>query len=107
MTTTDRRALREYGAIPTARAPGRASPGRAGLGNQSSSVAAPGGSDGVRNVGSTKGPQDTEVWTEHEIREGFTSRDRNGNGEVCGKPLQKDRYYPLQNLRDDLPGTGS
>ena len=46
-------------------------------------------------------------YTEQEIRDGFASRDRNGNGIVCGKPFQKDRYYPLQNLRDDLPSPGS
>ena len=43
-------------------------------------------------------------YTEQEIRDGFASRDRNSNGIVCGKPFQKDRYYPLQNIRDDLPG---
>ena len=47
------------------------------------------------------------VYTEQEITEGFAVLDRNGNDIVCGKPFQKDRYYPLQNIRDDLPSPGS
>ena len=44
------------------------------------------------------------AYTEEEIRDGFAFHDVDGNGIVCGKPFQKDRYYPLQNLRDDLTG---
>ena len=44
------------------------------------------------------------AYTEQEIRDGFAFHDVDGNGIVCGKPFQKDRYYPLQNLRDDLTG---
>ena len=43
-------------------------------------------------------------YTEEEIRAGFAGRDRNVNGIVCGKPFQKDRLFPLQNLRDDNTG---
>ena len=32
------------------------------------------------------------------------SHDLNVNGAVCGKPFQKDRYFPLRNLRDDQTG---
>ena len=44
------------------------------------------------------------AFTEEEIRAGFASHDLNVNGIVCAKPFQKDRFFPLQNLRDDHTG---
>jgi hypothetical protein len=41
-------------------------------------------------------------YTEEELRAGFAEIDRNGNGIICYMRPADDRFYPQQNLIDDL-----
>ena len=44
--------------------------------------------------------------TEDQIRAGFASQDRNGNGIVCDKrpPPFEDKFFPVELIVDDLAG---